>query len=100
MSFRLRAAVDREVFRARRYFVILGIVTLQSANHRGSQFARQEGIFAKRFLTAPPTGITEYVHIRRPEGEPLVLSASTRCCRGVMFRARFIGNRAGDAVHE
>ena len=46
---------------------ISAVVTLHTQHGLNSQYGVKVGILAARFLTAPPTGIAEYVYVGAPE---------------------------------
>ena len=63
----LRTAVYGIVLGTGPEFAVLRILRpLQAAYHLDPHDTRQIGVFAVGFLSTPPTGITEDVHVRRP----------------------------------
>ena len=70
VTIRFRAAVDREMFRARHRQHVIRVVALQSLDERHAKRAAQERVFAVGFLAAAPARVAEDVDVRRPERQP------------------------------
>ena len=63
----LRAAVDREVFRASHRLDILGIIPLQTLDEGHRHSPRQESVLPVSLLPAAPARVAKDVDVRRPK---------------------------------
>ena len=71
MAQSLGTGMDRKMLRAGSSFHIRS-VPLKAFYKSGSQFSGKIRIFAVGLMTPSPSGITENIDVRRPEGQPLI----------------------------
>src|SRR6202008_554097 len=88
VTLRLRTAVNPEVLHRGDGLEVLRVVPLQALDEGNGDASRQERIFPVRFLSAPPTGTTEEVDVRRPDGESLISRVASLAVVLMMFGAR------------
>ncbi len=100
MSIGFGPAMHREVLRRRVHLAVLRIVALQTAHERDAHACGQPGIFAIRFLTAPPARVAKDVDVRRPERESLISPTQSTSRELMMLRACLIADRDRHLLHQ
>ena len=94
-----RSAVHREMLRARVGLVIVGIVSLEPPDHGHAHPGREERVLSVGFLTAAPARVPEYVYVRSPEGQSVILLPYVLAYGVVVLRARLVGDE-GESLLE